>query len=152
MAHEWALSLSGLAAAVVLIVTSVLMISLLLTWLVDTASSSSSSCRTRNFTSRRKDSRVKNPKGHITVKCSQWRSRLLLEVLLCVAIAAPLMWLAAAAVWTVLEVLPAKPWRFLVLLYWLGLLAITLPGLKGCAGHSNVPQVGSLLTSLHLLS
>eukprot|EP00775_Hariotina_reticulata_P005752 gene5753-5992_t len=55
--------------------------------------------------------------------------------------AAPLTWLGATAVWTVLEVLPAKPWRLLVLLYWVGLLAVTLPGLKGCAGHSNVPQI-----------
>jgi hypothetical protein len=53
-----------------------------------------------------------------------------------------LLWLCCAAAWTLLEFLPAVPGRLGVLLYWVGLLAATLPALKWLARVSGMPQVG----------
>jgi hypothetical protein len=54
-----------------------------------------------------------------------------------------LLWLCCAAAWTLLEFLPAEAGRLGVLLYWVGLLATTLPALKWLARAGNMPQVGS---------
>lgn len=55
-----------------------------------------------------------------------------------------LLWLCCAAVWTLLEFLPAEAGRLGVLLYWVGLLAATLPALKWLARAGNMPQVRML--------
>lgn len=52
-----------------------------------------------------------------------------------------LTWLCCAAAWTVLEFLPAEAGRLGVLLYWVGLLAATLPALKWLARVGSMPQV-----------
>jgi hypothetical protein len=52
-----------------------------------------------------------------------------------------LLWLCCAAAWTLLEFLPAEAGRQGVLLYWVGLLAATLPALKWLARAGNMPQV-----------
>lgn len=54
-----------------------------------------------------------------------------------------LLWLCCAAAWTLLEFLPAEAGRLGVLLYWVGLLASTLPALKWLARAGNMPQVGA---------
>lgn len=53
-----------------------------------------------------------------------------------------LLWLTCAAAWTLLEFLPAEAGRLGVLLYWVGLLAVTLPALKWLARAGSMPQVG----------
>lgn len=52
-----------------------------------------------------------------------------------------LLWLSCAAVWTLFEFLPAEAGRFGVLLYWVALLAATLPALKVLARVGSMPQV-----------
>lgn len=50
-------------------------------------------------------------------------------------------WLGCAAVWTLGDFLPAEKGRLAVLLYWVGLLAVTLPALKVFARAGRMPQV-----------
>lgn len=52
-----------------------------------------------------------------------------------------LVWLCCAAAWTLLEFLPAEAGRLGVLVYWLGVLAATLPALKWLARVGSMPQV-----------
>jgi hypothetical protein len=59
-----------------------------------------------------------------------------------------LTWLCCAAAWTLLEFLPAEAGRLGVLLYWVGLLAATLPALKWIARAGSMPQVSFLQHAL----
>jgi hypothetical protein len=59
-----------------------------------------------------------------------------------------LLWLCCAAAWTLLEFLPSVPGRLGVLLYWVGLLAATLPALKWLARVSGMPQVSAAAEGL----
>jgi len=52
-----------------------------------------------------------------------------------------LLWLSCAAAWTLFEFLPAEAGRLGVLLYWVALLAATLPVLKVLARVGSMPQV-----------
>lgn len=94
------------------------------------------------------------PKAVVTVdgKTGQnsWHTaRMTLQMQLYAAVAlaaactiiALLGWLGCAAIWTLLEFLPAGRGRPAVLLYWVSLLTATLPALKWLAKAGSMPQV-----------
>jgi hypothetical protein len=131
-AHSRALSLEALPAAILLVLTSTLLLCLLLRTLLAVLRDSSSS----------KDTSVSPAhKAAPAITRSSWLGRLLLAAPVAALMVTLLLWLVAAAVWTLVEYLPARQGRLLVLLYWVGLLGVTLPALGLWASHSKMPQV-----------
>lgn len=114
-AYHKALTLPALSAAVTLIVATMLLICLLLHGVIVLLQQECSGVR----------------------RVSKWTGISILAI----GISGLLLWLVCAAVWTLLEFLPARPGRLLLLMYWMSLLAVTLPALRAWASHSRVPQV-----------
>ncbi|WIA17278.1 hypothetical protein OEZ85_014147 [Tetradesmus obliquus] len=97
-------------------------------------SGSSSSSGTQEFTTAQKSNAA-------ATSSSGLLGRVLLAVPLAASMVALLLWLVCAAAWTLLEFMPARQGRVLVLLYWVGLMGLTLPALGLWVGHSKVPQI-----------
>jgi hypothetical protein len=134
-ARSRALSLEALPAAILLVVTSTLLLCLLLRTGLAIVRGRSSSNHTSESPAH---------KAAPATSRSSWLGRLLLAAPVAALMATLLLWLVAAAVWTLLEFLPARQGRLLVLLYWVGLLGVTLPALGLWASHSKMPQVNRL--------
>lgn len=132
-AHQQALSLEALSAAVILIVAAVLLVCLLLR---------GNTALLRNISSNARSSKTHSTSIFGSSLISSSRISWLAISVLFTAIGLIMLWLACAAAWTLLEFLPARPSRMFVLLYWVSLLAVTLPALRLWASRSNVPQVG----------
>lgn len=133
-AHSRALSVEALPAAILLVAASTLLLCLLLRTLLAVLGGSSSSSGTQEFTTAQKSNAA-------ATSSSGLLGRVLLAVPLAASMVALLLWLVCAAAWTLLEFMPARQGRVLVLLYWVGLMGLTLPALGLWVGHSKVPQI-----------
>jgi hypothetical protein len=134
-AHSRALSLEALPAAILLVVAATLLLSLLLRTLLAVLCGSNTSNDTTVSPAH---------KAAPATTRRSWLGRLLLAAPVAASMVTLLLWLVSAAVWTLLEFLPARQGRLLVLLYWVGLLGVTLPALGLWASHSKMPQVNGL--------
>jgi hypothetical protein len=136
-AHSRALSSEALPAAILLVVASTLLLCLLLRALLGVLGCCSSSS-SRNTSAACQETKT------ATISSSSRLCSVLLAVPIVVSMVALLLFLVCAAAWTVLEFVPARQGRLLVLLYWVGLLGVMLPALALWANHSKVPQVRQL--------
>lgn len=167
-AHQQALSLQRLPTAIVLILAATLAACVLLRLLWLGARSLRAGLRGLSRsgpTAQAQDNKAAAANGHSRAAtgaghkaaaamrssspaATRWQSLACVPVaaaaslLLAAAICVLLLWLCCAAAWTLLAFLPAVPGRVQVLLFWVSLLAVTLPGLRLWCARTNVPQVG----------
>lgn len=132
-ARSRALSLEALPAAILLVAASTLVLCLLLRTLLAVLGGSSSGGPG--------ESTIAQKRNTAATSSSVLLGRVLLAVPLAASMVALLLWLVCAAAWTLLEFMPARQGRVLVLLYWVGLMGLTLPALGLWVGHSKVPQI-----------
>jgi hypothetical protein len=161
-AHKAAVSLQGLPAVVSLVLAAAVAACLLLRvccgsaqhlkqqWCSIRATSSSAEGRQLDQDALGNGSASANKERHIHEAAGHNSNSMSTATVLVNAVAAlaaaagiclVLLWLCCAAAWTLLEFLPAEAGRLGVLLYWVGLLAATLPALKWLARAGNMPQV-----------
>lgn len=149
-AHSSALSLQLLPSAILLVLAATLLVCLLLRALLAVLGF----CGSSTHRIKAAASTAAAPTGQSAGTCPEqpvrtasMRSRSAALVVwpaaatITAAMAPLLLWLCCAACWTLLEFLPARPGRLLVLVYWVGLLGVSLPALGLWASHSKVPQV-----------